>query len=481
MRYPRAWRSTTSARDPSVRASRRADLKTGTTCNSNCVFCVIGDHLFTGDRTTEACIAELRESRKTCDDVVFTGAEVSIRPDFFTLVRAARQLGYQRIQIQTNGRMFGYREFCERTIAAGANEFSPSIHGHQARLHDGLTRAEGSFAQIVAAIEHLVALGQRVVTNTVITKQNARHLPELARMLVDLGVAQYQLAFPHPTGHAATYFGGVVPRMSEIAAHVHAALSIGRDAGVACMAEAIPFCHMQGHEDAVAELHIPPTEIVYDGYVVPDYAADRIARGKLRFAGCARCRFEPICEGPWKEYPARMGDAEFVAIPGARIVDTALVLDGRWRVLGRAAPEAVRGQGWRALCFVPEAGSPACSRQLRGLVRDLHRLHAAGIEVVVISPDGAEVQRSWATGCGAALPMISDGDRSLAEACAAVGRTSVLVDPAGTIAHLVIDVDVDAHAAQLLDALVRLRAPPRPLGVAEELVVIRRNVAGARP
>ena len=50
---------------------------------------------------------------------------------------------------------------------------------------------------------------------------------------VDLGVAQFQLAFPHPTGHAATYFNGVVPRMSEIAGFVHQALAIGRDAGVA--------------------------------------------------------------------------------------------------------------------------------------------------------------------------------------------------------------------------------------------------------
>ena len=51
---------------------RRADLKTGTTCNSNCVFCVIGDQLFTGDRSTEDCIAELQASRATCVDVVFT-------------------------------------------------------------------------------------------------------------------------------------------------------------------------------------------------------------------------------------------------------------------------------------------------------------------------------------------------------------------------------------------------------------------------
>jgi len=158
-------------------ASRRADLKTGYDCNCNCVFCVIGDKLFTGDRSTEECIRELELSRETCDDVVFTGAEVTIRKDFFELVRAAKRLGYARIQVQTNGRMLAYPDFARRSVAAGVTEFSPSIHGHTAKLHDGLVRAPGSFEQIVTAMKNLRALGARIVTNTVVTPQNARHLP----------------------------------------------------------------------------------------------------------------------------------------------------------------------------------------------------------------------------------------------------------------------------------------------------------------
>ncbi|MBC8068023.1 MAG: radical SAM protein [Deltaproteobacteria bacterium] len=463
---------------------RRADLKTGTTCNSNCVFCVIGDHLFTGDRSTEDCIAELQSSRATCVDVVFTGAEVSIRPDFLQLVRAAKRLGYERIQIQTNGRMFAYREFCERTIAAGANEFSPSIHGHIATLHDGLTRAPGSFVQIVRAIEHLVALGQPVVTNTVITKQNARHLPELARMLIGLGVAQYQLAFPHPTGHAATYFRGVVPRMSEIAGFVHEALALGRGAGVSCMAEAMPFCMMPGYEREVSELHIPPTEIVYDGYVVPDYGADRMARGKTRFEACASCRFEPICEGPWREYPAGMGEAEFVPVPGSKVIDPQLVLDGRFVQLGTLAPRLPDdAEGWRAVCFVPQAGSPGCTAQLCSMVVQRDLLAARGIALVVLSPDHAEVQSRWAAQHGASVRLVPDVDREHARRWAAldqgraVRRSSYLVDPEGRIAHVVVEVDTAAHGRQLADAFDRLHAPARPRGRAPERATLRRRAA----
>jgi MoaA/NifB/PqqE/SkfB family radical SAM enzyme len=344
---------------PSLVVARRADLKTGTDCNSNCVFCVIGDQLFTGDRSYEDLVDELRLSRATCDDVVFTGAEATIRPDFLKLVAAARALGYRNIQIQTNGRRFAYLDFCKAAIAAGANEFSPSIHGHLARLHDGLTRSPGSFDQIVAAIRNLRALGQRIVTNTVATRQNMRHLPALARLLVDLGVDQFQIAFPHPTGHAATYFNGVVPRMRDLAPHVIDALQVGIAAGVRCMAEALPYCQLPGFERYAAELHIPPTEIAYDGFVVPDYQRDRMERGKTRFPQCAPCRFEPMCEGPWRGYPETVGGDEFQPVPGPRVVDAAVLLDERFALLGTRAPalgalDGLTTSRWMAVVFYPE-------------------------------------------------------------------------------------------------------------------------------
>jgi cyclic pyranopterin phosphate synthase len=453
----------------------RADLKTGYNCNSNCVFCVIGDKLFTGDRPTAECIEELRLSRATCEDVVFTGAEATIRPDFLQLVAAAKKLGYRSIQIQTNGRMFAYRQFCEAAIAAGANEFSPSIHGHIAKLHDGLTRAPGSFDQIVAAIRHLKALGQTVITNTVATRQNAKHLPALARMLVDLRVDQFQIAFPHPTGHAHTYFNGVVPRMQELAPFVREALQVGIDAGTRCMAEAMPYCQLPGYERYIAELYIPPTEIVYDGFVVPDYKRDRMERGKTRFAQCASCRFEPMCEGPWREYPEQLGSDEFQPVAGPRVVDTNIVLDPRFDLLGRAAPKVVDSDArWLALVFYPEDGSPECTAQACAIQNGLAQLAAAGVHVVGISPDGPDRHAAFAAQHGLGYPLLSDADGTLARAFRVTGRSTYLIGPERRIDHILVQIDVRRHAAQILDAIRRFEAPPRPLERGPELVVLRR-------
>ncbi|MFT3713052.1 MAG: redoxin domain-containing protein [Archangium sp.] len=457
--------------------SRRADLKTGYTCNSNCVFCVIGDKLFTGERPTAEVIEELKLSRRTCDDVVFTGAEVTLRPDFFQIVEVARRLNYRTIQIQTNGRMFAYREFCERAIKAGANEFSPSLHAPVAKVHDGLTRSQGSFVQIIQAIKNLKELGQRIVTNTVAAKTNVKLLPDLARLFVELKVDQFQIAFPHPTGHAATYFNAVVPRMSELAPYLQEAMRIGRDAGVSCMVEAVPYCQMPGYERFVSELYIPPTEIVYDGFVVPDYKRDRVDRGKTRFPQCATCRFEPMCEGPWREYPEMLGSDEFQPVAGARVIDTDIVLDAqRFPMLGTPAPleglGELRGK-WIALAFYPEDGSPACTAEACSLQSGLPQLAAAGISIYGVSPDSLDRHAVFSQQNGLTYPLLSDASGAIARAFKAGTRSTYILDEQRRIAHVIVNPDVKNHAQQVFEAVRKLTAPARSLERGPELIIRR--------
>lgn len=206
----------------------RVDLKLGFSCNNRCRFCVQGnkrDEL--GDLNTAELRERLRDARSHADSIVFTGGEVTLRKDLVELVAYAKELGFDTIQIQTNGRMFAYRKNCEELIAAGANEFSPALHGHTAELHDYLTRAKGSFAQTSRGIHNLRQLDQPVITNSVITRSNYRHLPALARLLLKLGVDQYQFAFVHPLGTAQQRFHSVVPRLTLVAQHVAHGLDLG--------------------------------------------------------------------------------------------------------------------------------------------------------------------------------------------------------------------------------------------------------------
>lgn len=294
-------------------ATERVDIKTGWNCNNRCVFCVQGNKRdIYGNKPTEDVKRLLDEAIQDSDSIVFTGGEVTIRRDLVELVRYARDLGFKTIQIQTNGRMLAYRKLCEDLIAAGANEFSPALHGHTAELHDYLTCGQGAFVQTVRAIRNLKDLGQLVITNTVITRSNYRHLPELASLLVGLGVDQYQLAFVHPLGTANENFTAVVPRMSEIEPYVKRALDVGLRAGRRMMTEAIPYCFMAGYEPYVAERIMPRTKIMEGHMTIADYTEHRLTEGKAKGPRCGECAFNPFCEGPWREYPEQYGWDEFV-------------------------------------------------------------------------------------------------------------------------------------------------------------------------
>src|SRR5262249_48953720 len=145
----------------------------------------------------------------------------------------------------------------------------------------------------------------------------------------------------------------------------------------------------------IAELHIPPTEIVYDGFVVPDYKHDRMERGKTRFEQCATCRYEPMCEGPWREYPEQLGSDEFQPVAGPRVLDGSVVLDDRFDMLGGAPPELPASSArFVAMIFMPEQGSPACTLQTNNVIAGESQLAAAGIQAVRVFPDG-DTARAW--------------------------------------------------------------------------------------
>lgn len=292
------------------------DLKVGFKCNNNCIFCAQAHKRTLGNRTTEELKSELEKGRKdSYDEVVFTGGEPTVRSDIVELVKYASDLGYELIQIQTNGRMLSYMGFAKKMIEAGATEFSPSLHGHTWKIHDSQTRCVGSFKQTLQAIKNLVSLGVPVLTNSVVTKFNYKYLPELVSLLIKLKVDQFQLAYVHPVGNAWKYFDIVVPRMTDAAPYIMKALDIAKENGYGpgrAMVEAFPPCMMKGYEKFCSEFYMPHHNRVVDlDQEIPDFEEWRKESGKRKFPQCKECKYNSVCEGPWKEYPERFGSKEF--------------------------------------------------------------------------------------------------------------------------------------------------------------------------
>jgi len=294
---------------------KRVDIKVGFICNNNCLFCVQADNKLKGNRSLEEIKKDLEDSRQRCTDLVLTGGEVTIRKDFIELIKFAKSLDYEYIQIQTNGRMFSSLDFCKEAINAGANEFSPALHGYCKEQHDYLTMAKGSFNQTVKAIKNLKSLDAYVLTNTVVVKSNYRNIPKIAKLLVKLNVDQFQFAFVHPMGNAWKNFDNIVPCISLAAPHIHKGLEIGIKAGKKVMAEAMPYCLMKNYENYIAEKVIPETEIRGVKHQNTDnFTNERKILGKEKFPQCKECKYNAICEGSWHEYSKKKGNKEFIPI-----------------------------------------------------------------------------------------------------------------------------------------------------------------------
>ena len=294
----------------------RVDIKIGFKCNNFCQFCVQGEKRYKYEnRTLEQIRQALFEAKEQgVEGVVFTGGEPTIHPDILAVVKYAHDLGFKNIQIQSNGRMFAYLEFCKKLILAGANEFSPALHGSKPEIHDELTNSPGAWQQVVQGIKNLKFLGQYVLTNTVINSKNYHDLPNLAQLFVNLSVDQFQFAFVHILGTAAKNKDWIVPKMSEAMPYIKKGLDIGIAARKKVMTEAIPYCLMQGYEDYIAEKIMPETKIVDAEGVIENFSDYRLNKGKAKREECKICKYFQVCEGPWKEYPEIYGWEEFQPI-----------------------------------------------------------------------------------------------------------------------------------------------------------------------
>lgn len=295
---------------------RRLDLKTNFNCNNLCLFCAQGHkrNCIAPKSLDEITGTLKRERKRGIRGVVFTGGEPTLHPDLPRAVKAARELGYTEVQVQTNARRLVYPDYCSELKDAGVTEIAPALHGSCAKTHDGLTRCAGSFVQTVKGMINAKKAGMSLVANIVVTSRNYRELPELAYMLLGLKVDHFQFAFVHPIGSAWSNRKSIVPRITDAIPYIKRGLAAGIKAGVSCCTEAIPLCLMQGYEKRIGErvVHLGPVE---DADIYMDnFDPYRRESSKAKTTLCAKCVYFRYCEGPWKEYPEIYGWDEFVPV-----------------------------------------------------------------------------------------------------------------------------------------------------------------------
>lgn len=304
--------------------TRKVVLFTGYSCNAKCHFCIDLNKRDIPDKTTQTLVAEMVKARtEGADYLEMIGGETTIRGDFFPLLAAARKLGFKDVVVVTNGKMLSYPDFARRTVDAGVTELIFSIHGHDAKLHDLLVADPGSFDQLVKGIENVRACGfKRIHANATVVKQNIVHLPDMGRLLVRLAIEHAEFIFVDPTyGGGYTSFDALVPRISDAAPYMRECLDVGRAWGTRdWTVRYVPLCHFTDYLDQVSEIrevNIFQTRHMAPDFQNPDVGATRKLYSRVKTDRCAGCSLFDPCEGIWREYIKRFGDAELAPVASA--------------------------------------------------------------------------------------------------------------------------------------------------------------------
>lgn len=315
----------------------RVHVLTGAVCNNNCIFCMEEDRdgrYHTNSATTDATVRWILEHNRGTEEVCFTSGEPTTNPALPRWIAMAKAAGVPVVSVMTNGRALSYERYAKGLVAAGLNRVYVSIHGHDARLHEGLTRTPDSFAQTLAGIDVVAGLrryGVALHTSTVVTKRNLPHLAEIYRFLRGHGVDQVVFNVMQANGRANTFFDQLFPTYTEIAAAFAAFVRAQQREEPRPMAFLvdIPLCTTEAVPDfnrgyVESYVHFEPGAIASGplvelaerrggtgGELVAIRRADLDDARRHKREACGRCRYDRVCEGVWGNYLRRYGWDEF--------------------------------------------------------------------------------------------------------------------------------------------------------------------------
>jgi MoaA/NifB/PqqE/SkfB family radical SAM enzyme len=294
--------------------THRLYIQLGSQCNCDCIFCAVADSRNLPGLSFDRVVEHLTSGAANgFAHLTISGGEPTIRRDLPQIVSTARRLGFSHIQVQTNARALANRQITERLFEAGVDKFLPSIHGHNADVHDAIMRAKGAFNQTVRGIANIVALQRTSVsTNTVITKQNYAYLPQLGELLISLGVKQAQLSYVQAEGNAKNAIRDIGPAMSDAYPFLQETIALCSKAGVKVLVDGIPQCVLSGYHIFARDMRRTPrvAGVTDSNDIVLGRTPD-----KLKAASCTECRFSPKCGGVWQKYVEMYGWSEFSPVP----------------------------------------------------------------------------------------------------------------------------------------------------------------------
>jgi len=238
-----------------IRHTQRHWVRLTRACNNRCLFCLDQDAQNGSSLGMKAIRADLLKGKRLgARRAILSGGEPTIHPRFLDIVRAAKKIGYDHVQVITNGRMFAYPSFLADAVKAGLNEITFSVHGHKPALHDRLTGVKGSHRQALAGLTAALKTQDLIVSvDVVINKMNVRHLAGILQFYEAMGVKEFDLLQVVPFGGAWKNRKTLFYDPGRCRPFLEKAFALSRDPGVHIWTNRFPPQYLEGFEHLIQD------------------------------------------------------------------------------------------------------------------------------------------------------------------------------------------------------------------------------------
>ncbi len=292
----RRFKQTLDQRMEASSGPRKLIMNVTYVCNNHCTFCAVG--------TRTQLHGHPPRQRDHLDEyaalgvrmVDFDGGEPTLNPELLGLIRYARRLGFERINVTTNGRMCFYPDYATKLVRSGLTTLLFSVHGASAKIHAQQVGVAEAFEQTVGGIENCLAAappGVEIGMNITITKGNHDTLDQVAQLCWDLGLRWLNIQFLTPFGRATKFVAPDTQRAADLAMRV---IDTWRDR-MKLQVINLPYCFMPGYEEfMLGDLQKVARHMVFvnnEDVNLSAYLAERRRRRDV----CAPCTHAILCGG----------------------------------------------------------------------------------------------------------------------------------------------------------------------------------------
>lgn len=272
----------------SVAEQNRKWVRITRSCNNKCLFCL-------DQPNHDGSMIPVQKIRKTLEKglsegarrAIISGGEPTIHPDIIRIIDMAKKMGYEHVQIITNGRMLAYENFARKMKEACLDEITFSLHSHLENKLEEMTQVKGSYKQAMKGLMNALKYGFIISIDIVINKINYKTLKDTLDFFIKMGVYEFDMLYLVPFGSAWENKRKLFVSPAKVRKYFEPVLRMSSDKNLHIWTNRMPPIILEGYENLIQN----PIKLKDEVGGMQEEFKNYIANGKIMGCYGKRCQY----------------------------------------------------------------------------------------------------------------------------------------------------------------------------------------------